>query len=42
MYSDKDTDRMQSGLAFSDILGFGFGFKSRDFFIDIRYSIRHV
>ncbi len=42
MYFDTDTERMKEGLAFSDILGLGITYKIKKFYLDIRYSIRHV
>ncbi len=42
MYSDLDTERMNAGFAFSDILGLGMGYKIEDVFLDLRFSVRHV
>ncbi len=42
MYSDKDTERMNAGFAFSDVLGLGMGYKVEDVFLDLRFSVRHV
>ena len=42
MYSDTNTERMKSGFAFSDILGLGLSYKIKNFYLDFRYSIRHV
>lgn len=42
MYSDSDTERMNAGFAFSDIFGLGMSYQIHRFFLDFRYSIRHV
>jgi len=42
MYSDTDTERMNAGFAFSDIFGLGTTYQINRFFLDFRYSIRHV
>ena len=42
MYSDKDTERMNAGFAFSDVMGLGLGYKVEDIFLDLRFSVRHV
>ncbi len=42
MYSDKDTERMNAGFAFSDVIGLGLGYKVEDVFLDLRFSVRHV
>ncbi len=42
MYSDTDTERMNAGFAFSDIFGLGISYQIHRFFLDFRYSIRHV
>ena len=42
MYSDTDTERMNAGFAFSDIFGLGMSYQIHRFFLDFRYSIRHV
>ncbi len=42
MYSDTDTERMNAGFAFSDIFGLGVSYKVNRFYLDFRYSIRHV
>ncbi|MCK5639036.1 MAG: acyloxyacyl hydrolase [Flavobacteriaceae bacterium] len=42
MYSDTDTERMNAGFAFSDIFGLGVSYKINRFYLDFRYSFRHV
>jgi len=42
MYSDTGTERMNAGFAFSDIFGLGVSYQINRFFLDFRYSIRHV
>ncbi len=42
MYSDTDTERMNAGFAFSDIFGLGISYQIKRFYLDFRYSIRHV
>lgn len=42
MYSDKDTERMNAGFAFSDVMGVGMGYKVENVFLDLRFSVRHV
>lgn len=42
MYFDTNTERMNEGFAFSDILGLGITYKIKRIYLDIRYSIRHV
>lgn len=42
MYSDTDTERMNAGFAFSDIFGLGVSYQLGRFYLDFRYSIRHV
>jgi hypothetical protein len=42
MYLDTDTERMDSGLAFSDIIALGLSYQIKDIFLDFRYSMRHV
>ncbi len=42
MISDKATERLAKGFAFSDVLGFGTSYKISNFTLDIRYSVRHT
>lgn len=42
MYSDTDTERMHAGFAFSDIIALGISYQIKTFFLDFRYSMRHV
>jgi len=42
MYSDTDTERMNAGFAFSDIIALGLSYQINTFFLDFRYSMRHV
>lgn len=40
--TDKPTERLHEGFAFSDILAFGLNYRLPNFVIDFRASIRHV
>jgi len=42
MYSDTDTERMDAGFAFSDIIALGLSYQIKAIFLDFRYSLRHV
>lgn len=42
MYSDTNTERMNAGFAFSDIIALGLSYQIKAIFIDFRYSMRHV
>ena len=42
MITDKATERLAKGFAFSDILGFGTSYKISNFIVDFRYSVRHT
>ena len=42
MISDKATERLAKGFAFSDILAFGTSYKFEKIILDFRYSVRHT
>ena len=42
MISDKETERLASGFAFSDILAFGTSYTIKNIRLDFRYSVRHT
>jgi len=42
MYSDTDTERMNAGFAFSDIVALGLSYEMKRYLFDFRYSLRHV
>jgi Lipid A 3-O-deacylase (PagL) len=42
MISNKNTERLAKGFAFSDILAFGTSYKIDEIQLDFRYSIRHT
>lgn len=42
MVSDKATERLAKGFAFSDVLGFGTSYKVGQVLLDLRYSVRHT
>ena len=42
MISDKDTERLAKGFAFSDIFGLGISYEINKLHFDFRYSVRHT
>jgi len=42
MISNKDTERLAKGFAFSDIFALGASYKINKFQLDFRYSVRHT
>ncbi len=42
MITNKETERLAKGFAFSDIFGFGFQYKMDRLVFEIRPGIRHV
>jgi hypothetical protein len=42
MLSDKATERLAKGFAFSDILAFGTSYEIGEIVLDVRYSLRHT
>ena len=42
MISNKETERLAKGFAFSDILGLGLSFEINKIQLDFRYSLRHT
>ena len=42
MFSDKATERLAKGFAFSDIFGLGLSYEINKLQLDFRYSVRHT
>ncbi|WP_370480139.1 acyloxyacyl hydrolase [Tamlana flava] len=42
MISDKATERLAKGYAFSDVFGLGLSYEIKPFQLDFRYSVRHI
>ena len=42
MHSDKATERLAKGFAFSDIFGLGLSYELKKLLFDFRYSVRHT
>jgi len=41
MFSDKGTERLRKGFAFSDIFGLGFSYELKNVVFDLRLTVRH-